>query len=103
MRISDWSSDVCSSDLPDAAFDLGDLDPELVDISVEEAGDLLDHSDGLLAQLRESPTEREALVGLQRGLHTIKGGDRKSDVEGKSGSVRVDHGGCRSIKTNKRQ
>src|SRR3546814_4906091 len=108
MRISDWSSDVCSADLeaerleaerveaerleaaraavekipavdvdadaeepavaaivagarattrdPDAAFDLGDLDPELVDIFVEEAGDLLDHSDGLLAQLRESPT-----------------------------------------------
>src|SRR5690606_40687583 len=40
---------------PDAAFDLGDLDPELVDIFVEEAGDLLDHSDGLLAQLRDNP------------------------------------------------
>src|SRR3546814_14647319 len=23
MRISDWSSDVCSSDLPDAAYDFG--------------------------------------------------------------------------------
>src|SRR5690606_8766924 len=65
---------------PDAAFDLGDLDPELVDIFVEEAGDLLDHSDGLLAQLRESPTEREALVGLQRDLHTIKGGARMAGV-----------------------
>src|SRR3546814_9469230 len=65
---------------PCAAFDLGDLDPELVDIFVEEAGDLLDHSDGLLAQLRESPTEREALVGLQRDLHTIQGGARMAGI-----------------------
>ena len=65
---------------PDEAFDLGDLDPELVDIFVEEAGDLLDHSDGLLAQLRENPTEREPLVGLQRDLHTIKGGARMAGI-----------------------
>src|SRR3546814_5281852 len=37
-------------------------------------------SDGLLAQLRESPTEREALVGLQRDLHTIKGGARMAGI-----------------------
>ncbi|HVI58185.1 MAG TPA: Hpt domain-containing protein [Luteimonas sp.] len=65
---------------PDAAFDLDGLDPELVDIFVEEAGDLLDHSDGLLAQLRESPSEREPLVGLQRDLHTIKGGARMAGI-----------------------
>ncbi|MDN5782100.1 MAG: chemotaxis protein CheW, partial [Luteimonas sp.] len=65
---------------PDEAFDLGDLDPELVDIFVEEAGDLLDHSDGLLAQLRDNPTERESLVGLQRDLHTIKGGARMAGI-----------------------
>ena len=41
---------------PDEALDLTDLDPELVDIFCEEGGDLLDHSDGLLAQLREGPT-----------------------------------------------
>jgi chemosensory pili system protein ChpA (sensor histidine kinase/response regulator) len=65
---------------PDEAFDLGELDPELVDIFVEEASDLLDHSDGLLAQLRESPSEREPLVGLQRDLHTIKGGARMAGI-----------------------
>ncbi len=69
-----------SAEDPDEAFDLGDLDPELVDIFVEEAGDLLDHADGLLAQLRESPSEREPLVGLQRDLHTIKGGARMAGV-----------------------
>ena len=59
-----------SSEDPDEALDLTDLDPELVDIFAEESGDLLDHSDGLLAQLRENPHEREPLVGLQRNLHT---------------------------------
>jgi len=71
---------LAASEDPDEAFDLGDLDPELVDIFVEEAGDLLDHSDGLLAQLREHPTEREPLVGLQRDLHTIKGGARMAGI-----------------------
>ncbi|KGM50836.1 hypothetical protein N792_03280, partial [Lysobacter concretionis Ko07 = DSM 16239] len=65
---------------PDEALDLTDLDPELVDIFVEEAGDLLDHSDGLLAQLRETPDEREPLIGLQRDLHTLKGGARMAGI-----------------------
>ncbi|QWF15944.1 Hpt domain-containing protein [Lysobacter capsici] len=65
---------------PDEALDLSELDPELVDIFVEEGGDLLDHSDGLLAQLREAPNEREPLVGLQRDLHTLKGGARMAGI-----------------------
>ncbi|WP_425482450.1 response regulator [Cognatiluteimonas telluris] len=52
----------------------------MVDIFVEESVDLLDHSDGLLAQLRDKPTEREPLVGLQRDLHTIKGGARMAGI-----------------------
>jgi chemosensory pili system protein ChpA (sensor histidine kinase/response regulator) len=71
---------LASNDDPDEALDLSGLDPELVDIFVEEASDLLDHSDGLLAQLREAPTERESLVGLQRDLHTIKGGARMAGI-----------------------
>lgn len=65
---------------PDEALDLTDLDPELVDIFVEEGVDLLDHSDGLLAQLRDAPGEREHLVGLQRDLHTLKGGARMAGI-----------------------
>ncbi|SDZ03986.1 Chemotaxis protein histidine kinase CheA, partial [Lysobacter sp. yr284] len=65
---------------PDESLDLSELDPELVDIFVEEGGDLLDHSDGLLAQLRETPGERELLVGLQRDLHTLKGGARMAGI-----------------------
>jgi chemosensory pili system protein ChpA (sensor histidine kinase/response regulator) len=65
---------------PDEPLDLSDLDPELVEIFVEEGVDLLDHSDGLLAQLRENPTERENVVGLQRDLHTLKGGARMAGI-----------------------
>ncbi|MGO1002294.1 Hpt domain-containing protein [Lysobacter sp. CA196] len=65
---------------PEEALDVSELDPELVDIFVEEGGDLLDHSDGLLAQLRETPSEREPLVGLQRDLHTLKGGARMAGI-----------------------
>ena len=73
-------STASSSEDPDEALDLTDLDPELVDIFTEESGDLLDHSDGLLAQLREAPEDRELLVGLQRDLHTLKGGARMAGV-----------------------
>src|SRR5690606_28797908 len=65
---------------PDAEFDFTGLDRELVEIFVEESRDLLDHSDGLLARLRESADDREAPPGLQRDLHTIKGGARMAGV-----------------------
>ncbi len=65
---------------PDEPLDVSGVDEELLDIFVEESSDLLDHSDGLVAQLRESPTEREPLVGLQRDLHTIKGGARMAGM-----------------------
>ena len=69
-----------SAEDPDEALDMDGLDAELVDIFVEEGGDLLDHSDGLLALLRDAPEDREAMVGLQRDLHTLKGGARMAGI-----------------------
>jgi chemosensory pili system protein ChpA (sensor histidine kinase/response regulator) len=71
---------VLAKDDPDEPFDTSRLDVELLDIFLEESGDLLDHSDGMLAQLRESPDAREPLIGLQRDLHTLKGGARMAGV-----------------------
>ncbi|MEJ7745289.1 MAG: response regulator, partial [Luteimonas sp.] len=71
---------LASGDDPDVPLDLTDLDPELVDIFVEEGGDILDHSDGLLSLLRDAPNEREPLIGLQRDLHTLKGGARMAGI-----------------------
>ncbi|MEG3790446.1 Hpt domain-containing protein [Lysobacter sp. CCNWLW3] len=65
---------------PDEALDLSELDPELVDIFVEEAGDLLDESDGHVVRLREAPNEREPLVGMQHNLHTLKGSARMAGI-----------------------
>ena len=65
---------------PDAPLDLSELDEELVEIFVEEAQDLLDHSDKLLVRLREMGEDRESVVGLQRDLHTLKGGARMAGI-----------------------
>ncbi len=65
---------------PDTDLDMTDLDAELIDIFVEEGRDLLDHSDQLLVSLRENPDEREIIGGLQRDLHTLKGGARMAGI-----------------------
>src|SRR5690606_28280793 len=61
-------------------LDFNDLDRELVDIFVEEGKDLLDHCDGLISELRDAPEDRELLAGLQRDLHTLKGGARMAGI-----------------------
>ncbi|HET6397568.1 MAG TPA: response regulator, partial [Pseudoxanthomonas sp.] len=61
-------------------LDFTELDRDLVDIFVEEGGDLLDHVDRLLQELREDPSSRETIVGLQRDLHTLKGGARMAGI-----------------------
>jgi chemosensory pili system protein ChpA (sensor histidine kinase/response regulator) len=65
---------------PDAELDVSDIDPDLLDIFLEESNDILDHSDGLLAKLRDSADDRELVTGLQRDLHTLKGGARMAGI-----------------------
>src|SRR5205085_7684503 len=65
---------------PDEALDTSDLDTELLDLFLEETVDILDHSDGLIARLRERIDDRETIVGLQRDLHTLKGGARMAGI-----------------------
>ncbi len=72
------SVDLAAVDL--GPLDFADLDRELVDIFVEEGKDLLDHCDRLIAELRAAPQDRDALAGLQRDLHTLKGGARMAGV-----------------------
>src|SRR3546814_19425301 len=86
MRISDWSSDVCSSDLDrDHAARL--------EVNDREAAVC-----GVAAQHRLIVPGREAR-GLELEVVLVRPEpDRKSVVKGKSGSVRVDLGGRRIIK-----
>src|SRR3546814_14107025 len=101
MRISDWSSDVCSSDLsrPESAASL---------LAMPRRKRLLEHiwqrtslSRKQFASLYRAPLERYAeLVQL---FPASESQDRTSGVEGKSVSVRVDFGGSRSIKKKKKK
>ena len=65
---------------PSGPLDLPDIDLELLDIFVEEAVDILDHADGMMARLREAPGDREPVSSLQRDLHTLKGGARMAGL-----------------------
>src|SRR3546814_15954568 len=103
MRISDWSSDVCSSDLAPGQIARVVFDAvavtQLHDHFQIETRALLEplrlHQLVLTAQVIE-PLAQLVLDLLYRVEQ-----DRKSVVEGKSVSVRVDHGGRRIIKQNK--
>src|SRR3546814_12141334 len=114
MRISDWSSDVCSSDLELAQrlrLDLADAlagDAELL-------ADLLEgvvgvHADAeahaqhpLLArrQARQHPGGGPAPIGVAGGVERLHR-ERTSVVWGKSVSLSVDHG-CPGINKNKKK
>src|SRR3546814_20711634 len=111
MRISDWSSDVCSSDLRlDQLFQLRAL--RLVALRIPFAKRF-----EMLAQPRDRIAERpgarflRGAIGARIVRGTVPFGaqgamleqrrDRKSVVSGKSVSVRVDLGGSRVIQKNK--
>src|SRR3546814_17287587 len=107
MRISDWSSDVCSSDL------------EAADIEIEAMAENFDRAQLLAIHLKIKCAANQVVGGSfapffdrieKIGLHGAHASsaivyvgrmdqrDRKSGVEGKSGAVRVFLGGCRFIK-----
>src|SRR3546814_20244403 len=105
MRISDWSSDVCSSDLASlvrlCSAEPGAVSPVL--------GLCRQHHRTLrefraravgVCRLRQAPVR--AACRCQRWPQCDGRLDRKSVVSGKSVSVRVDLGGRRTIKKKKK-
>src|SRR3546814_16058441 len=95
MRISDWMSDVCSSDLRGsasaAAADRGNGVPAGSVPAAEY------RRVARAAAARAAETHSDGNIG-PRGIDRPPP-DRKRAVSGKSVSVRVDHGGRRNIKT----
>src|SRR3546814_14471270 len=92
MRISDWSSDVCSSDLNVVATATGALSQVTNGVTGGATGGTPDGDSNAVTGLVTGVTE--TVGGLLGGL---KPKDRKSVVSGKSVSVRVDLGGRRTI------
>ncbi|MFC5440639.1 Hpt domain-containing protein [Rhodanobacter ginsenosidimutans] len=56
------------------------LDDDLLEVFLDEAHEILDHADDVLAQWRAEPTELGYVGELQRDLHTLKGGARISGL-----------------------
>ncbi len=55
-------------------------DPELLDIFLEEAADILDSSSAALARWQAEPGNRQEVETLLRDLHTLKGGARMVEI-----------------------
>src|SRR3546814_19667805 len=98
MRISDWSSDVCSSDLfaPTFADFLDRLEPGFVPRGGQP---VCQPACRPMCRAREQSVDRINLHLVQWPRYLAeRREDRKSVVEGKSVSVRLDLGGGRCIK-----
>ncbi|UII71210.1 Hpt domain-containing protein [Pseudomonas sp. HN11] len=55
-------------------------DPELLDIFLEEAADILDSSSSALSRWQAEPGNRQEVETLLRDLHTLKGGARMVEI-----------------------
>ncbi|WP_421683348.1 response regulator [Stutzerimonas urumqiensis] len=64
----------------DAAADGLERDPELVEIFLEEAADILESASGSLARWMTDLDNSIELEALQRDLHTLKGGARMAEI-----------------------
>src|SRR3546814_12392205 len=109
MRISDWSSDVCSSDLIARGIAQNG-------VSIDDGPDWAWTASAVPACETAKPNAIAATMNVARHrtwklMCLMTGswmvcesgyGDRKSVVEGKSGSVRVDLGGRSIMKKKKR-
>lgn len=58
----------------------GGSDPELLDIFLEEAADILDSSGAALSRWQAEPQGRQEVETLLRDLHTLKGGARMVEI-----------------------
>src|SRR3546814_20973332 len=108
MRISDWSSDVCSSDLESRFQTI--VTQSSAQANTHSPGGAINqpffanNTQGSIQQV--SSTTSIAVVGggfIPVSKKNGENADRKSVVKGKSGSVRVDLGGRRAIKKKKQK
>ncbi|MFL1553902.1 MULTISPECIES: Hpt domain-containing protein [unclassified Pseudomonas] len=65
---------------PTAAPEAATADPELLDIFLEEAADILDSSSSALLRWQAEPSNRQEVETLLRDLHTLKGGARMVEI-----------------------
>jgi len=59
-----------------------DIDPELLGIFIDEAGELLEELERSIADWQQEPSDRGFVDALKRTLHTLKGGARMAGMTG---------------------
>src|SRR3546814_11452812 len=108
MRISDWSSDVCSSDLvgdmPAAETETGTEEPQAPKTAPVDALGLK------VSPVTEAVRSKQKITGgvqvteVEEPAATagLAAGERNSDGEGNGGAGGVDIGGCRTYKKKKK-
>src|SRR3546814_19574339 len=103
MRISDWSSDVCSSDLKVRRLPLprGETDIFHDRLCDDQIVDSPEPVLRLGHPLAEPLGVQRVLVGIERLQKIRRVADRKSVVKGKSVDVSVNHGGRLIVTKNK--
>src|SRR3546814_17387105 len=108
MRISDWSSDVCSSDLETDFLDqplhdrLEAARADILDLFVHLCREFRDACDRIVSEVQRHAfgAEKCRILLGKTGLR-LAGKDRKSVGEGKSVSERLGVGGLRIITKKK--
>ncbi len=73
-RNTDIGMSVRPDDMP------GDQDPDILQIFLEEAEELLEKADGYIAHWRQHPHDLDSIRLLHRNLHTLKGGARMAGL-----------------------
>ena len=75
-----WDIETSSPSAAGGSTDAGEYDSELLDIFLEEAGEILTTTDELIQHWIADPGDQETVKQLQRALHTMKGGARMAKV-----------------------
>jgi chemosensory pili system protein ChpA (sensor histidine kinase/response regulator) len=57
-----------------------EADQELLEVFLEEAADILEHSEQTLQNWKHAPEDAAMMAEFQRELHTLKGGARMADI-----------------------
>jgi chemosensory pili system protein ChpA (sensor histidine kinase/response regulator) len=72
---------VIATDLPAVNTDhYADIDPELFEVFLEEAGEIIESSEATLHSWATEPGRQDLMNEFQRQLHTLKGGARMVDI-----------------------
>src|SRR3546814_13441640 len=109
MRISDWSSDVCSSDLRRARSRAADVEGTHRQLGTRLTDRLCGNDADRFAEVDAMTTGQVTAIAVRADAERQLAGDRRTHpedrkrvVEGKTGSVRVDFVGSRIFKKKKK-